>query len=331
MTEEKKRLALSLCAAFILHIAALILVGMQSFEFKSEREFGPLTVEVSLNQSVIEEAPKPAASPVKKQTEQPQKPLPKNKPEVKPKAPASPAAVKPSSAKTSPVQTSPVKQAEVKTDQSIIDSIKAKRNSPSATDARKAFGDDNYIPKTDRTDTWAASGSSEGSEVVLSDAPEPQGSSSAADKTEHAEKKSLISDSAFSSLDDKLASSNVSSDKGQVSNSPSKTQSGGSGTRSQTPFVAFDDPNSSRKLLKWAPPEIPRDVQSAGISRYTVIIAFDIDADGLISNAKVKKTSGDTRVDAAVQKALRGWIFEEAAFSDIKKVRATLTYIIEIK
>ncbi len=331
MNEDRKRFYISLGAALVLHLVILILTGMHSLNFEPSSEFGPLTVEVSLVPQPPVTPPEKEPEPIdnfSKQTappaadELPEKvPLPEPKPAPVPKArPSTVSAAAPISA----VNTAPA------VDDDFLASIKQNRDDISAVNARQAFGDDPVAPETDRPDTWAATGATDGSKVVLSDAPAPEpgtvSSSSAPEQTNQP----LIDSGMFSSLDESLeAGTNSDNFDENAQVRPSSAVQNSFSGRGTT--LEFKDPSLSRELLVYPPPEIPEDVKKAGIPRYTVVIEFDIDPDGVISGIVLKKSSTNSRIDTAVQAALRRWVFAESESLTDKKVRATLTYVIEIK
>ena len=334
MTDERRRLMISITAAVIIHAAALFLTGMYSFDYETSNEYGPITVEIDLNRQPEAKQPEPEPAEAEVLAEDDAVPVSAPEPEPVPEKPVEivkaqvkkPAAVK-------PVEP----QAVIKTPEPVVDddflqAIRERRSDNSTVDARKAFGADTAAPATDRTDTWQASGSAVGSEIISSDYPVPERSNTADAQPETEVETGLISESVFSSLDSRLSSgaeSDTDSDSDWFSPETSDSRVLSAEVAGTSHSVVFDDPSASRELLEWTEPEIPEDVQKSGVSEYKVVIEFNISSSGLVSNAVVVKRSGDTRIDAAVQTALRKWKFEESSAQG-KNVHAILTYIIKI-
>ena len=73
-------------------------------------------------------------------------------------------------------------------------------------------------------------------------------------------------------------------------------------------------------------PSIPKWVSREGV-KLTIVIAFTLLPEGIISNIDVEKSSGYSDVDAAVTEALRRWRFE--AVRGEKVVTGRITYVIK--
>ena len=96
--------------------------------------------------------------------------------------------------------------------------------------------------------------------------------------------------------------------------------------------IEFADDASGRSLESWDHPVIPDEIRDEGARKYTVVIDFLVDDEGFTSGYSIRTTSGKAVIDAAVQVALRSWVFREASVKGSgKKIPATLTYVIEIK
>ena len=338
ISEDRKRFLISAGAALVVHIIVLILIGVSRSEYDYTPEFGPVSVRISLerpNERVREPEPvesfEPEAAP---------KAVAAAEPELVPATPEPvpepvPESVNHPAASNSPPLKSQDDVKPTAKDDSFLEALKSRSSGNSGgIDARAVFGD-NPVPSTTESSTETAASrfadDSAGSEVVLSDALAAEVKQAVSESSEVSDV-SLIDSGTMSRLDKSLESVNQadSSDPG-ASNTVVKAEKPVNGSLTgNSPVFTFQDPSVSRELLSWAPPEIPENVQKAGIPLYKIEIEFYIDSDGFTSGARVVKTSGDTSLDAAVQKALRGWQFEDAS-SEQKKVRATLTYVIEIK
>ena len=337
MTEDRKRLLISIFAAAVLHFGVLLLTGMYSFDYEVSSEYGPITVEIDLNRPQTETPPEPDPVPAEEFTEdesvtaseEPESPAaePRTEPEPAPEPVPAPQPDKPAVQK--PVNLPRPRTEEPAVDEDFLQAIRDRRSSVSSVDAVQAFGDDKAAPTTNRTDTWAAKGSADGSEVVLSDVPAPVQSSNAVQDADDSTPATFIDENLFRRLDSGLdagySAQNTENDSPSDAGSPSVAEP----AAGNIPFVVFENPSASRKLERWYDPEIPEDVQKLGISEYRVIIEFEIQPSGIVSlNPKVH-TSGNTQIDTAVKKSLLQWKFAEAPAS-AKNVRAILTYIIKI-
>ena len=335
LSEDRKRLLISIGSALVLHFSVLLLIGMNKLDYHMPQEFGPITVEISLNkphetsppepeneqpQALNTEETSPAAAEAETPVPAPEPVVEKVvKPVVRPVKPSTPA-----------VQTPPRSYTAEVPDAGDVDAIKPK-SSTGGIDAKAVFGD-NPVPSTTSTpQPLTAAGS-----TVVPDRDSRQtagtASSSAASaaESEPAEVK-VVTEGALSRLDEQLNSVTASQTSVPAASiRPAGRTTPGSAS-AQSSLFKFDNPALSREFLGGAPPVIPEDVQTAGIPKYTVVIEFYIDSDGLTSESRIKQPSTDSRIDAAVQAALREWRFAESKDSGSKKVRATLTYVIEIK
>ncbi|MDC7125236.1 MAG: TonB C-terminal domain-containing protein [Spirochaetales bacterium] len=340
MNTEHKRLLISIVAALVIHAIVLLFITLNMSDYNDSDIYKPLTVEVSLDRTVIPEK-------VKVETPQQKPPVPDNKPvseeipvieEPEPvvapvvkkaepvvaAAPSSAPVVSPPKAPKAqaPRATSTYETPEI--DESFLSAIKQK-SSNEGIDARSVFGDDPVPSTVDTPNNNVAAGAVSGSEVVLSDAPPAPTKEK---KQNNVEEKtvSVLGSKDLESLDNTLKSASTA--KSETTNSGTVTS--GSMAKGNGFQISFENSTSTRKLLKSTAPEIPEDIQKAGKPRYEVIVEFDIDADGLVSGISFFKKSSDPRIDAAVNKALRGWVFEGSSGSE-EKVHAALTYVIEIK
>ena len=337
LSEDRKRFLISAGTALALHILILVVVGLNRAEYSYEPEFGPVSVQISLNrpnERIKEPEPveafqadeAPEAEAVNEAEIVPSEPEPQPVPVPRPTE---------SAAASNPPPARP--KAEVtaaETDDSFLEAIRSRSSGSSGgIDARSVFGDDPVPATTDSGSaaaSWFADDNESGSEVLLSDAP-AAGQKPTESVEEAPSAVSVIERGTLSSLDRSLSAVDTDDTDNTTSAntvvSSADTVSGS--VTGNSPVFTFRDPSVSRELREWAPPVIPEDIQTAGIPRYVIEIEFYIDSDGITSNARVVKSTTNPRLDAAVQAALRGWRFEDS--SEQKKVRATLTYVIEIK
>jgi len=328
MTDDRKRLLVSIASALILHAAVLILTGINSFNYDVPEKYGPLLVELSLPAiEQVEDVVPPVAEMIEEKEEALPAPAPEAIPEAAVLPPPEPVPAVPS------VRTPAVTAAEV--DDDFIAALRNRTAGTEGVDARALFGDDDIPAVTNRPDLPEASGAAVGSEVVLSDVPASREEDYRTDVTRTSEvaERSVIEQDDLTSLDASLSAGEVTSESSSgvaapvsIPESPSF-----SGT---SPDIVFEDQGESRSLSVWEPPAIPEEIREEGARRYTVVIEFLVDADGFTSGFRIKKPSGKAAIDAAVQSALRTWVFEEAVpenAEDRKKIPATLTYVIEIK
>jgi len=333
-TEERKRLFISVGTALVIHIVILILIGLNRSNFDFVPEFGPLTVQVSLESVPAQPEEPPRQDEAFKEDSAPRVE------EIKPVIQEAPAPVvsktKPvpvtekTVAAAAPVYKPPQQQTAPSVDDTISSIMQRSSGSTAGTDVRALFGDDPVPASTDSPTAAAASSASAGSEVISSAAPVK--TVKTAPVQDAKEEVSVLASTDLASLD---ASLNAADTAGQANARITDSNSTSTGVSSgpvsgNTPNVAFTDPNVKRKLLKWNAPVIPAEARQAGISQYTVKIQFDIDPSGITSNPEIIVPSGNTAIDTAVRSALRTWLFEES-LSEQKKVRAVLTYVIEIK
>lgn len=206
-------------------------------------------------------------------------------------------------------------------DDSFIDSIKSNSKNKDI-DAKRLFGDDPIPPTLEK----GLQGGSSKSAIVSSEKQiERETQNTGVKDTQEA--RTILGKEELEELSNKLSSGGGGAN---TENELAKDKSVKGGESPGT-SLTFDDPASRRKLLSSPQPIIPEEIKTSGRPRYVVVLDFLIDADGFVSNINFRKNSTDPRVDAAVNEALRAWLFEEAPNKSSKKVKATLTYIIEIK
>ncbi|MBI9109044.1 MAG: TonB family protein [Spirochaetales bacterium] len=342
MTDDRKRFLFSIAFALILHLAVLILIGLNSFNYEIPKDYGPLLVEITppIREIIEEQAIKvPVAETIKEH----QDPQPAPAPSVVIQKPAV------SKSQTVPSASVPVKPADraeprpavasysrSEPDEDFIAALKNRSAGTEGVDARALFGDETVPSSTDRPDAFQASGQASSSEVVLSDLP-------AAREEDYRTNVKTSSESRVPSVLEKDVLSSLDASLSAGADAPSAAKTGPYSTVSATetsafsgtsPLITFENQDAQRELAKWAHPEIPDEIREEGARRYTVVIDFLVDADGLVSSLMLRKPSGKAEIDAAVQSALRTWVFEQAVSNDSdsrKKIPATLTYVIEIK
>lgn len=333
MTEERGRLVISIAAAVLIHLAVLLLSGMYSFDYETSSEYGPITVEIDLSNmtetpAAVEEAPEPETG--NNPAPEPE-PLPEAAPEVQP-APAQTEQLREENSPAKAQNSAPPKQIDYSStvDAETLKSIRSSRSSAGSSNTGYYWGDDVAAPRTDDAASPEASGSS-GSEVVWSEnpaEPEPQADNSNA-SAEPADD-DLIPEDVFSNLEKKLASGGNS---GAVSTGQERGYDS-FGTDVEITFqnssvsLVFDVGSETREPIRnpEVDPEDLKELQRSSVPEYRTVVEFDIDADGFLSNVIIAEKSGESLIDAAVQKALRKWQFEPG-----KKVHARLTYIFKKK
>lgn len=318
LSDDRKRLLISGGTAVLIHIVILIIAGLNPAQYDTENDFGPVSVQISLERP-IEKPKEPEPVEAFNADDAPEAEIVEAAPERVPVQPEpDAAAAKPA------VETEPVVKA-VEDDYDPVEAIRSRSSGSSGgVNPWAAFGDDPTPPVTERSNSTASSSVETVKDQIFaqSDSSEVDDSSAEiriVDQNQLTELDNYLSGANDSSSNDGAAAGVVQDDK---------TVNGSISGDSHN--IKFTDPSLSRELLKWSPPEIPKSVQTAGISRYTIVIAFDIDSDGVTSRFELFKTSGNSQIDAAVQTALRKWVFKESQ-SEQKNVRATLTYVIEIK
>lgn len=326
MSDDRKRLVISIGAALLLHLLVLILIGMNRSEYETTQDFGPITVEISFDKQPDREPPEPEIDEINTldAVEAPAvlteavEPVPAAEPETLPKPAVEVAA-------------STVKSyAPTAADDSFLEDLK-QRSSTGGVDARSVFGDDPVPSSTGRPDAPTAAGA--GSGVFYSNeqlAVEKNVQSEPEEPTEM----SVIEAGDLSRLDEKLATGStavINEEQTSSGNNSAEVAVSAADVSGQSSNLTFDDPALSRELLESPEPEIPSEVQTAGIATYTVVIEFSIDSYGLVTDTFIRSPSTNSRVNAAVQKALRGWTFKDSSQFGNNKVKATLTYVIEIK
>jgi outer membrane biosynthesis protein TonB len=343
MTNERKRLLISIATALVLHLAVLILTGLNSFDYEIPKEFGPLTVELSPPVRAVAEKPAekvPVEEIIDLQDESSPAPAPAEvveeasvpEPESAPERSLPAAAPEPAASR--PV---PAAYSRLEPDDDFIAALKTRSGGTEGEDIRSLFGDDAIPAATDRLDVLEASGRASESEVVSSDVPEAREEDydTAVRNNSDSEVTSVLAQDDLSSLDDRLSAGTGSSGTLQDSSAPALTSFDGTSSSSgNSPFIQFENEAAFRALTQWDHPEIPDEIGKEGARKYTVVIDFFVDGDGFTSGYSLRKPSGKAEIDAAVQSALRTWVFEEAASGSVsgkKKIPATLTYVIEIK
>ncbi|MDC7225247.1 MAG: TonB family protein [Spirochaetales bacterium] len=337
LSEDRRRILFSGGIAAVLHVVVLIAIGLNSEAFTFEPEYGPVTVQISLdrpNERLKEPDPvesfdagdAPEAAAVLPEPEISAVPEPVSQPVTEPVMEASEAAT--------PGKSAPeiIPAAD---DYNPVEAIQNRAGGSSGgLDARSVFGDDPVPAVTDHSSSAAASYFSDngdaGSAIVLSDAKPAENRPTAAAAESPAEV-SVVSDSAFDSLDSRLSSFNSSADE-TISASHSTVESSkvfSGNIEGSSHQLSFEDQSLSRTPMNELTPEIPEDVQKAGISEYEIVISFYIDPDGITSSPQIDKPSGNSNLDAALIRAVRAWVFRESSTVG-KKVRATLTYVIKL-
>lgn len=342
MTEDRKRLLISIVTALVLHLAVLILTGLNSFDYEVPKEFGPLRVELTPPEAaVIQEPEIPEKKPVEEIA-------PETVPEAAAPAPAAeaaevsepvavPAPSLPAAAvKPAEPRPEPASYTRAEPDADFLADIKSRTGGSEGGELSNLFGDDPVPATTNNPDALAASGSHTGSVVVRSDqeVAREEDYTRSVRNNPVSEEVAVLDDDVLNSLDNSLSAGNSASAAAASGTAVSAVSSpiGRTDSTGSSPLITFESAAASRALTNWDHPEIPDEIGEEGARKYTVIIDFLVDADGFTSGFKLRKPSGKADIDAAVQKALRGWVFEEAGSgSGRKKVPATLTYVIEIK
>ena len=137
------------------------------------------------------------------------------------------------------------------------------------------------------------------------------------------------------SLDKSLAGAKGKPGGGGSAGGGGGTGSGGGGGESlsggQGDFrFKWDQPEAARtrRLLSSAAPRIPLWVSKEGLT-LTVLIAFTLTPDGVLSNVNVEASSGYNEVDAAVSEAIRLWRFN--ADPSARPIHGLIPYVIRAR
>ncbi len=338
MTVENKRMLTSVSAALLIHTAAFILIGMNTLDFTPPREFGPL--EVSLEPLPVKDKP---AEPEQKNLEQtapqqsPSEAEQVNQAEALPSEKTVTPAPKPVPVqKTSPARSTTESRTYTASsaDDDVISSIQSRTSTSGNVDLSRIWGSGSDSVPATRADSSTAAAGGEGSYVEYSDIP-VEAQTAPQPVEEQPSDTSVLGSEVLANLDERLNSQNTNSSSNSESASSSTGAAGSSSAliNDGPALIVFDDPSIQRKVIEpRAQPEIPEDIKTAGIPKYTLRITFLVDGEGYTSSFQILQPSGNSRLDSAVQAALRKWQFEPArGQSSEEKVRATLTYVIETK
>ena len=319
MTEERKRFVISITAAAVLHIAVLLLTGLNSFDYTPAADYGPLYVELTPPVREPEELPPPEEEPP---------PASSDTAADTAEEPA-PAAVKPDSGPAAvpdrPARPQvPEKQPAAPEPDDTIQNILSNMSSERTVDARGVFGgDDRVAASSSERDLPTASGTESGSEVELSQytaAAVEDGPRTASGSAQQPE--SLTEGIDWSRFDSQQSDPGSSSSGTETSGAVTSPVSGDGQSRS----IVFSDPSRGRSLLSAPEPDIPDEIARSVNKKYVVVIEFMVDEQGLISEPRIKTPSGSTALDSAVINALRKWAFQPSrAGSGGGKSAATLS------
>lgn len=102
----------------------------------------------------------------------------------------------------------------------------------------------------------------------------------------------------------------------------------GLGARESASVVDLDGLTADRKLLSMVDPDFSG-VDTAGRSRFSFVISFDLNADGSVSRVFVTESSGSTLADRRMEQALRQWRFASAPGN--KTVNVRLKYYVRVQ
>lgn len=139
----------------------------------------------------------------------------------------------------------------------------------------------------------------------------------------------VLSSSDYSRLDSALnrtpAAGNTAG--GEVVSSKA-TAASGLGTEESVSVIDMEGLTDSRKLLAMTDPDFSG-VDTAGRSRFSFVISFDLNADGTVTRVYVTESSGSALADRRMEQALRQWRF--ASVPGGTTVRVRLKYYVRVR
>lgn len=152
--------------------------------------------------------------------------------------------------------------------------------------------------------------------------------------TESAVAEAVVSDTALNSSDySRLDSAlNRSPAAGNAAGgelvSEKTTAASGLGADDSVSVIDMDGLTATRKLLVMTDPDFSG-VDTAGRSRFSFVISFDLNADGTVTRVYVTESSGSALADRRMEQALRQWRF--ASVPGGTTVRVRLKYYVRVR